>query len=140
SSDDNSDNIQGTAGHVRAHIGVRSFFDPTDGVTPRESRMDIANSDIGYLGSHATEAYGVVWKALGLGPAVHSRLHVYGSVTNSHIHNNFFGVYTYGGYQMAFLHGEYDHNVWYGLDPHDDSNYLDIEYNYTHDNGTHGII
>ena len=39
----------------RAYIEARSFFAP-DGVTPLESRMDVFDSDIGYLGSHDTEA------------------------------------------------------------------------------------
>ena len=41
---------------------------------------------------------------------------------------------------MHILNNEVGHNSWYGIDPHDDSNYMDIENNYVHDNGTHGII
>jgi parallel beta-helix repeat protein len=137
--DDDNGSPADTAAHQRSYLDVRSSF-AADGVTPLESRMDINNSDIGYLGSHTTEGYGLSWKALGLGPVVHSKLHVYGNVTNSHIHNNFFGAFIYGGFGMEFLHNEVDHNIWYGLDPHDDTDYTDMEYNYTHDNGTHGII
>jgi parallel beta-helix repeat protein len=137
--DDDTGSPIDTSPHMRSFISVRSFFAP-DGITPLHSEMDIKNSDIGYLGSHTTEGYGLSWKALGLGPIVHSHIHVYGSIINSHIHNNFFGAFIYGGYQMQILNNEVDHNIWYGLDPHDDTDYTDMEYNYSHDNGTHGII
>ena len=111
-----------------------------DGVTPIESRLDVFNSDIGYLGSHSEEAYELSWKALGIGPEVHAQPHVYGDVANNHINDNVFGVYTYGAFGMHIFNNEVDHDTWYSIDPHDDSGYLDIENNYTHDNGTHGII
>ena len=41
---------------------------------------------------------------------------------------------------MHWLNNEFANNVKYGLDPHDDSDYLDIENNYFHDNGDHGLI
>jgi parallel beta-helix repeat protein len=137
--DDDTGGTGDTSPHARSFIAVRSFFAP-DGVTPLHSTMNINNSDVGYLGSHTTEGYGLSWKALGLGAAVHANIHVYGNITNSHIHNNFFGTFMYGGYQMQVLHNEVDHNIWYGFDPHDDTDYTDMEYNYSHDNGTHGII
>src|SRR5689334_25134616 len=47
----------------RAHIRVRSFLD--SGGVARESRMDIVNSEISYLGYNAAESYGLVWKVIG---------------------------------------------------------------------------
>jgi parallel beta-helix repeat protein len=123
----------------RAYIHVRSSM-ASDGVTPQESRMDIRNSDIGYLGYDASESYGLVWKVVGPSPGDHSLVHVYGDVTGSRIHNNYFGAYTYGAFGMTWSNNELDHNVKYGLDPHDDSNQLTIENNNSHDNGNHGII
>ncbi len=125
--------------YPRAYIDARSTLD-ADGVTIHESRMDIADSDIGYLGYQADEAYGLVWKAVGLGPELHARLHVYGNVTNSRLHDNYFGAYTYGALGMQWLNNEIDHGVRYGLDLHDDSDYFDIEGNQFHDNGTKGLI
>ena len=127
------------AAYGRAYIDVRSTLD-ADGVTVHESRMDIADSDVGYLGSPANEAYGLTWKAVGLGPAVHAVLHVYGNVTGSHLHDNYFGAYMYGAFGMQWLNDEIDHSVRYGLDLHDDSNFFDIEGNVFHDNGTKGLI
>ncbi len=45
----------------RAFIGVRSKL-AGDGVTALESRMDISDSEIGYLGYDDSEGYGLTWK------------------------------------------------------------------------------
>lgn len=130
------------ANYKRAYIHARSYLD-ADGVTPRESRMNIKNSDLGYLGYAGAEAYGLSWKVLGpksIGPAVFDVVGVYGDVINNKIHNNYFGVYTYGAEAMTFLNNEVRDNIQYGIDPHDDSDYLLIDKNYVHNNGNHGII
>ena len=72
--------------YKRAYINVRSRLD-TDGVTPRESRMDITNSDIGYLGYKGSEAYGLSWKVLG---GAFSTVGVFGDIINNKIHDNYF--------------------------------------------------
>lgn len=132
----------------RAYIRARSSLDP-DGVTAHESRMDVLNSEICYLGSHNTEAYGLVWKVVdttavyipvGSTNTLFDLVNVYGDILNSHLHNNFFGMYSYGQYGGHWATNEVDHNIGYGFDPHDDSDYLVIENNYVHDNGWHGII
>ncbi|MFI7613804.1 right-handed parallel beta-helix repeat-containing protein [Nonomuraea terrae] len=41
---------------------------------------------------------------------------------------------------MNVIGNEYDHNISYGLDPHDDSDHLTITGNSFHDNGNHGLI
>ena len=131
----------------RAFIRVRSFLG-NDGATPYESRMDITDSEISHLGSHNAESYGLTWKVNppknnpGYSPItnLYNLVNVYGDIKNSHIHNNFFGVYTFGAYGMQMANNEVDHNVWYGFDPHDDSDALVIENNNVHHNGTHGII
>jgi mannuronan 5-epimerase len=50
------------------------------------------------------------------------------------------GSYTFDARKMEFTGNEYDHNVSYGLDPHDDSDYLTIRKNHFHHNGNHGLI
>ena len=122
--------------YKRAYINVRSRLD-TDGVTPRESRMDITNSDIGYLGYKGSEAYGLSWKVLG---GAFSTVGVFGDIINNKIHDNYFGIYTYGAEAMTFRDNEVYQNVAYGIDPHDDSDDLVIDGNYSHHNGSHGII
>jgi parallel beta-helix repeat protein len=131
----------------RASIRVRSFLGD-DQVTAFESRMDVIDSDIGYLGFHEAESYGLTWKVnppknnLEYSPItnLYNYVNSYGDVLNNHIHDNFFGVYTFGAYGMRMANNEVDHNIWYGFDPHDDSDRLVIENNNVHHNGTHGII
>ncbi len=119
----------------RSYIQARSFLDGA-GVA-QQSRMDVADTDIGYLGYSGAEAYGMSWKVLG---PVLDRVDVLGDVTNSRFHHNYFGAYTYGAFGMKWVNNEFDNNVSYGLDPHDDSDSLLIENNRSHDNGNHGII
>ena len=132
----------------RAYVRARSTLDP-DGVTAHESRMDVINSDIGYLGSHNTEAYGLTWKVVdttavylpaGTTNTLFDVVNVYGDIMNSRLHHNYFGMYSYGHYGGRWINNEVDHNLGYGFDPHDDSDYLVIENNNVHDNGLHGII
>jgi mannuronan 5-epimerase len=122
----------------RAFVRVRSSL-AADGVTPLESRMDITASDIGHLGYEAAESYGLSWKVTGIHPdpakSIFDFVEVYGDVTDSHIHDNYFGIYTFGAYGSRWLNNEVDHNAGYGIDPHDDSDYLDIEGNNVHHNG-----
>ncbi|MDO8183491.1 MAG: NosD domain-containing protein [bacterium] len=124
------------ATYKRAYIQVRSRLG-TDGVTPRESRMDIKNSELGYLGYNSSEAYGLSWKVVTGG---FDSVGVFGDITNNTIHHNYFGLYTYGAEAMTFRDNEIYQNIKYGLDPHDDSDYLIIDSNYVHNNGYHGII
>jgi parallel beta-helix repeat protein len=133
---------------LRAFIRVRSSLE-ADGVTTHESRMDIIDSDVGYLGTHNAESYGLTWKVIadtnvialiGNITNLYNLANVYGDIKNSRLHHNFFGVYTFGHYGGQWINNEVDHNVWYGFDPHDDSDTLVIENNNVHHNGTHGII
>lgn len=126
----------------RAFIRARSKWD-TNSLVALESRMDIIDSEVGYLGCHESEAYGLTWKVSGSPTNIiglYDKVNVYGDIIRSHIHNNFFGMYSYGAYGMRMLENEVSHNAYYGFDPHDDSDYLVIENNNVHHNGTHGII
>lgn len=126
---------------ARAFIRALSYLDASG--TPRTSRMDINASDIGYLGYYAAESYGVAYKARGCDithPDVCAKLDVFGSQRGSRFHHNFMGTYTWGALNMVFDGNEYDNNVMYGLDPHDDSDYLTITRNHFHHNGDHGVI
>ncbi len=124
--------------YKRAFISVRSNL-AADGITPLESRMDITDSDMGYLGYYNAESYGLSWK-VSSPISTFNTVDVLGDVTNSKLHNNYFGFYSYGGQNMNITGNEVYDNAKYGLDPHDDSDYLVISNNYVHDNGDHGII
>ncbi len=132
----------------RAFIHARSRLS-TDGVTALESRMDVLNSEICYLGTHDAEAYGLTWKLMddtytnippGVTNSIYDLVQVHGDLLNSHIHHNFFGMYSYGLVGAHIATNEVDHNIAYGLDPHNGSDNLVIENNNSHDNGWHGII
>src|SRR5258708_2875804 len=73
-------------------------------------------------------------------PCIFDQVQVRGDITNSHIHNNYYGVYTFGDQDGVWTGNEVDHNVGYGFDPHDDTDNLLIENNEVHHNGNHGII
>lgn len=141
-------NAPNTRTNGRAFIHARSTLD-IDGYTAHESRMDVSSSEICFLGYQATEAYGLVWKvvdttATNLPPGSTNTLfdlvNVYGDILNSHIHDNFFGVYTYGAFGCHFATNVVNNNWHYGFDPHDDSDYMLIENNLVYSNGWHGII
>jgi parallel beta-helix repeat protein len=131
----------------RAYVRIRSKLD-SNTLAALESRMDIIDSDVGYLGSHDAEAYGLVWKVLedkyyrpyGHTTNLFKIVNVYGNILRSRLHHNYFGMYSYGSYGQQMIDNEVDHNIGYGFDPHDDSDYLVIERNNVHHNGTHGII
>jgi poly(beta-D-mannuronate) C5 epimerase len=127
----------------RAFIRVRSSLS-TNGITPLESRMDITNSEICHLGTDDSEAYGLVWKVTGSVTnstnSIFDLVNVYGSVVKSHIHDNYFGIYTYGAQGLQCISNQVAYNAVYGIDPHDDSDYLVIEGNNVHHNGDDGII
>ena len=120
--------------YKRAYIKVRSRL--VAGAA-NQSQMNIAKTDIGYLGYNGAEAYGLAWKVM---DGAFSSVDVLGDITDSKIHHNYFGAYMYGAYGMKINNNEFANNIKYGLDPHDDSDSLVITNNNSHDNGNHGII
>ncbi len=121
----------------RAFVRAISYL---DGDTARESRMDVIDTDIGYLGYYAAESYGLVWKVRGETADHFARVDVRGDVIGSSVHHNYFGMYTFGAYGMRIAENEFYQNVQYGIDPHDDSDALLVEDNDIHHNGNHGFI
>jgi mannuronan 5-epimerase len=130
-------NPRAATGRGRAFIRVISTG------SAQISTMRITNSDIGYLGYYAPESYGVVYKARGcdrMHVAACQNVYVGGSQTNSRFHDNYMGTYTWGAKGMAFRNNSYDHNVSYGLDPHDVSRNLTVDRNKFAYNGNHGFV
>jgi mannuronan 5-epimerase len=128
----------GTRG--RAFIRALSVM---EGSTARQSTMNITDSDLGFLGFNGAESYGVAYKARGCGvatPDICAKLDVLGKEINSTFHDNYMGTYTWGAKDMVFDRNTYTHNYYYGLDPHDDSDYLTITNNTMSGNGNHGLI
>ena len=113
-----------------------------------EARMDIINAQIDHLGYHGSEAYGASWKVAtndtSLVPPnsreLYNRADVFGTIQNSTITQNYFGAYTFGGYCMNVTGNHFDNNYWYGLDPHDDTDYMTVSGNTFNGNAGHGFI
>lgn len=108
-------------------------------------RMDVVNSEIAYLGYEGLPkrggpfggSYGLSWKITS-GRFKNELLT--GSVVNSSIHDNYFGIYTFGATGVVVSGNKVFENIQYGIDPHDDSNNMLIRDNVVFENGNHGII
>jgi parallel beta-helix repeat protein len=92
-------------------------------------RLDINSSELSYLGTDASRAYGVSWGTGTTGEAV-----------KSVFHHNLFGAYTGRAVGVAFRGNVFRDNSRYGLDPHTDSSGLVVVDNEAYGNNTHGII
>jgi poly(beta-D-mannuronate) C5 epimerase len=126
----------------RAFIRVLSTL-AADGATAHESRMDIVDSEVSYLGYYAAESYGVAYKSRPCSRTDLSscaKVKVSGSQINSSFHHNYMGTFTWGARDMVFRDSRYENNISYGLDPHDVSSNLTINRNTFAYNGNHGLI
>lgn len=108
-----------------------------------ECRMDIINSEMGYLGWKDSESYGLTWKVRGFckdksNLDVFDTTNVYGDIKNSDIHHMYYGMYSYGHQGGVWTNNKMHDNHQYGFDPHDDSDYLTISGNEVYDNFNHG--
>lgn len=119
---------------IRARSRMRSML-----LIPLQSRMDVVDSEIAFLGYAANESYGLVWKVVAPESYVFDYVRVHGNVVRSNIHDNYFGVYASGARNSEWRGNRVHHNVQYGLAPHTRSDDLRIEDNEVHDNGNHGI-
>lgn len=124
----------------RAHLKARSFLD-SSGVA-RESTVNIDNAELAYLGYNASESYGLALKvkAKRTETALFDQVDIFGTLTNSYVHDNYMGFYSWGAYGVDISNNVVANNHSYGIDPHDNSDYLTITNNHVHDNGRHGII
>ncbi|CAB1099946.1 MEP1 [Ectocarpus sp. CCAP 1310/34] len=107
-----------------------------------ECRMDIINSEMGYMGFFDSESYGLTWKVrrqAGRGvvrgfckdlsnPDVFETTNVYGDIKNSDIHHMYYGHYSYG----------HQGGVWTNNEMHDNHQY--VANNKVYNNYNHGII
>jgi len=110
-----------------------------------ECRLDVLNTELGYLGYHASESWGFSYKVRGFckdksNPEVFDSVSVYGDIKNSLIHHNYYGHYSFGLLGGVWDNNEIHSNTVYGFDPHDYSRDLMISNNLVYNNVNHGII
>jgi len=63
------------------------------------SKMDIINSELAYLGYSGGEAYGVSWR---IAEGTLGQYFVTGEVRGSSFHHNYYGAYSFGAQEMIF--------------------------------------
>lgn len=108
-----------------------------------DNRMDVVDSEIAYLGHDEETAYGISWKVIAEAGAPNPGIlgrGMTGIITGSKFHHNYIGVYVYGVGDMPVKNNEFYDNYSYGFDAHTYTRGVVVESNYSHDNGTHGII
>ncbi|MCB0063505.1 MAG: right-handed parallel beta-helix repeat-containing protein, partial [Caldilineaceae bacterium] len=111
-------------------------------------RMDIHNAEIMYLGYEERnervgygkgEPSGLSWRLRPPGaddPAGGPK----GSIVNSKVHHNYFGMYSYEAVELEIRDSEFYEHYFYGLDPHDYSYGFVVANNIIRDNGYTGLI
>jgi len=97
-------------------------------------RLYASYASFSYLGFTLGRASGV--SINGSGPGTKGS----GRVDHSTFSHNVFGAYTWEAQKMRWTRNRFTHNLVYGFDPHDASNWLVVDHNYAADNGRHGII
>ncbi len=114
--------------YQRAYISAVSRLGPPI----QQSTLNVLNSDIGYLGYNNNAAYGLTWNAVSSPPGVS----VFGTVSNSFIHNCQLGVNTWsaGVDNVTWIGNEIATNVLYGFNPSDPGQQAVLATNNVHDN------
>lgn len=98
----------------------------------QNGRMDIAGSELSFLGYKDSLKAGVVWHASG------DNLDNYlitGQILDSAFYNNYSGIYLSGTTETVITNNEIARNIQYGIDIRNGANNFLIENNRLHDNG-----
>ncbi|MFN8490841.1 MAG: right-handed parallel beta-helix repeat-containing protein [Caldilineaceae bacterium] len=101
-------------------------------------QMDILASEIFNLGYTNGEPSGISWRERvnDADPTTGST----GSLLDSDVHDNYFGVYSYAAYNVKLLRNKVHDNLGYGIDPHSSTQNFEVANNEVSNNQLHGII
>ena len=137
------DNTYLMSNDITPTIQTRSYLAALNG-----GRMDIQKAEMMYLGYEELNARvgygkgepsGLAWRLRPAGttdPASGPK----GSIIQSKVHHNYFGMYSYQAVGLVISGTEVVDNYFYGLDPHDDSYGFVVANNRIHHNGYTGLI
>jgi parallel beta-helix repeat protein len=112
------------SGPDRDQLHGRPFLLFTDG-----GRADIKNSEISFLGSNRSGAYGLSLRG-----------RILGVLTHNQIHDNFFGIYATNTAGLTLQDNDVYKNGVYGIEAYRGSRNVQIKDNQVFENGSHGII
>ncbi|HVF14957.1 MAG TPA: right-handed parallel beta-helix repeat-containing protein [Acidimicrobiales bacterium] len=93
------------------------------------SRLEVAGSQMSFLGSDRTSGYGVMWGE-----------DTTGEVVGSTFDHNLFGVYTSEARDVSFRHSVFRDNLYYGFNLHTATHGVVAEDNEAYGNGSHGFV
>lgn len=101
-------------------------------------QMDILSSEIFNLGYTNGEPSGISWRERvnDADPTTGST----GSLLDSNVHDNYFGMYSYAAYNVKILRNKVHDNLGYGIDPHTGTQNFEVANNEVYNNQYHGII
>jgi parallel beta-helix repeat protein len=101
-------------------------------------RMDIIDAEAAYLGWDSGQASGIAWRKRAT--QINAQTGATGSVKNSNIHDNYFGLYGYEAYGVSILDNQIHHNFSYGFQAQNSTQGFTVADNQVYNNGKHGII
>ena len=115
------------------YVDGRSYLLALEGGT-----LDIVGSNVSYLGWNAGEGSGISYRKRATDSD--ETTGATGSIQNSTIHHNYFGMYSYAAYRVQITGSTFRDQIYYGIDPHTGSVEFTVANNTVHNNGKHGII
>lgn len=108
------------------------------------SKLNIAGSELGYLGYQNSKSYGVSYTSCSDTLYRDDFAHLSGGtgqIIENIFNDMYFGFYSYEAENIVILRNQYISNIVYGIDPHDRSSNLIIAYNEVGNTKfKHGII
>ena len=110
-----------------------------------ESRMDIENSIVAFMGYNKAESWGITWKLRGLCNDLsnlddYHNIGVYGNLINNELYELYYGQYSFRLINGVISGNTIHDTELYTIDPHHASVNITISFNEVYNAKSHGII